>query len=139
MIKLSKRNQAKRNEMNLYIDRFLESLNSGKVSECVRLSTFESIPQSEIIISSTTFNTKLLSLLKENLHNLKGKYLYDFVIGAYLKASHHSISFSATEMILKDGEPSVDLVHDDTEKQALPAALNVDMFYLAMSHLIQLV
>lgn len=94
--------------MNALIDRFLEALNAGKVSECIQLSTFDTLSAADITMKGEELNSKLISHLKDNLYNLKGKYLYDFVIGAYMKATRFSFLFSASEMILKDGEPSMD-------------------------------
>lgn len=99
------------------------------------MSIFEGFEKKDIIDNASLLNSSILTALKENLHNFKGKYLYEFAIGAIIKATGVSVFFNPSVDVLLQEEESEASPTDETEKAALPSPMHIDMFLLSVSHM----
>lgn len=64
----------------------------------MELCKLDNLTEKEILESATLINTNVMNQIKENLHNLKGKFLYDYIFSIYQKGCKINVHFDSSNI-----------------------------------------
>ncbi|KAL4508340.1 hypothetical protein ABPG72_003644 [Tetrahymena utriculariae] len=128
--------------MQKHFEQYIEALNQGKIDVCIELCKLENISEKDILSSCSFINSTLLNQIKENLHTLKSKFLYDYLFSIYQKGCKISVYFDSANIFKEDDSqissenPTDELSVSTTTVYALSSPLfNIDIFLLCVSHM----
>lgn len=126
--------------MQKHYESYIEALGQGKIDTCIELCKLENISEKEILAGAAYINSTLLNSIKENLYNLKGKFLYDYLFSIYQKGCKISVYFDSANIYKEDDSQSnsenpVDESAVQTSYALSSPILSVDIFLLCVSHM----